>query len=226
MLVGTLLLGSLAAADANAAPRLDPKRMERLAKGEIIIFSFDDPKEGVRGKAIGIVDAPPEQLFGVLRDYEAYREFVPQVRRSQRVRSLGAMQDLVLVETSLPWPIRNAWSVSRFVAKQQKGPVFEIRWRMVQGNMRSNSGYVYLEPWGPGGRQTAVTYEMGANPTRLASDTVLHRGMRLATRGMLRALRKRVEALRIAGRLAPKVQPTRGAAPGRNHAGHRRANGG
>ena len=61
----------------------------RLAHYEVLTFT-DPGGNGInRGKAIGVFDATPDEVFRVARDYERYAEYAPRVRSAKVVERQG-----------------------------------------------------------------------------------------------------------------------------------------
>jgi hypothetical protein len=79
-----LLLGlSTLGAVASARPRLDSAGMAKLEHYDVLTF-VDPYRNGVdRGKAIGVIDANPEEVFRVATDYAKYKDFMPRVSMRQ-----------------------------------------------------------------------------------------------------------------------------------------------
>src|SRR5215471_2181926 len=81
-LLGCALFCGALANPAAARPTLDNGRLDELSRYEVL--TFNDPfRNGIeRGKAIGVIDATPEEVFRVATDYAKYHDFMPRVTRS------------------------------------------------------------------------------------------------------------------------------------------------
>src|SRR5690349_13785023 len=94
----------LFALPAFARPQLDSDRTTKLERYEVL--SFGDPfKNGFEfGKAIGVFDATPEEVFRVATDYNKWKEYLPRVRGSD-VRDKKRDGATVEITLDLPWPV-------------------------------------------------------------------------------------------------------------------------
>ena len=75
---GSALLVCALGFPAAARPTLDAGRLDELGRYQVLTFA-DPFRNGIeRGKAIGVIDATPEEVFRVATDYAKYRDFMPQ----------------------------------------------------------------------------------------------------------------------------------------------------
>ena len=82
LLAGGALILALSGS-AAARPSLDAARLAELGRYEVL--TFNDPAGGgiERGKAIGVIDATPEEVFRIATDYTRYADFMPRVTSSR-----------------------------------------------------------------------------------------------------------------------------------------------
>jgi ribosome-associated toxin RatA of RatAB toxin-antitoxin module len=209
--VGALLAG-LVAVSAEARPTLDAARLDELAQYQVLTFT-DPFVAGInRGKAIGVVDATPEEVFRVATDYEKYRDFMPRVTSSS-IKELGHNQALVEITAALRWPAGTATVEARYVNQTLPGEIYRVTFDMVGGNLKRYLGSLYIEPFAPG--KTAVTYELVAEPDTIAPKSAINHGIVRSVGNFVHALRQRVNDLHRLGHLHPEpiAPPRDGRAP-------------
>lgn len=199
----SLLLLALPAT-AAARPTLDPARLGLLSRYEVLVFS--DPGIGglERSKAIGVIDATPEEVFRVATDYGKYKDFLPRISGS-RVLGWDAGGPTVEIVINLPWPVSDAWVSAKYAHQQLPGEIYRVRFDLVRGSMKRYMGSIYIEPWDAG--KTAVTYELLVDPNAPATDSMINRGVRSTVKHFVQSLRQRVNDLHRLGYLHPAAAP-------------------
>src|SRR3954468_15585241 len=120
-LIGIASLSIVAyAAPAIARPTLDAARLDELAHYQVLTFT-DPFRRGLeRGKAIGVIDATPEEVFRVATDYAKYRDFMPRVV-SSKVKESAADHMLVELEAELRWPAGSSKVTARYTHEKLPG---------------------------------------------------------------------------------------------------------
>src|SRR5215510_3635719 len=108
-------------------------------------------KFGVHVRAEATVEAPAEQVLAALEDFDHYPEYMPRVRKTAR-RPGG----IVYTEIASPWPLRDVWFIAKVERARAPGG-WLMKWKMLQGNIRENSGAWWVAQL-PGGR-TRLRYE-------------------------------------------------------------------
>jgi ribosome-associated toxin RatA of RatAB toxin-antitoxin module len=209
--VGALVAG-LVTVSAEARPTLDATRLDELAQYEVLTFT-DPFVAGInRGKAIGVVDATPEEVFRVATDYAKYRDFMPRVVASE-IKELMHNQALVAITAALRWPAGTTTVEARYTNESLPGEIYRVTFNMVRGNLKQYLGSLYIEPFAPG--KTAVTYELVAEPDTLAPKSVVNHGIVRSAGNFIHALRQRVNDLHRLGYLHPEpiASPPTGRAP-------------
>src|SRR5688572_8066382 len=93
---------------ALARPTLDGARLGQLDRYEVLTFS-DPYQSGIdRGKAIGVIDATPEEVFRIATDFGRYKEYMPRIVESEQVtRTTDSAQ--VVLTADLPLPAGHSW---------------------------------------------------------------------------------------------------------------------
>ena len=199
-LLGCALFGALTTT-AAARPTLDPARLGEL--GQYQVLTFADPFKGgiERGKAIGVIDATPEEVFRVATDYSKYRDFMPRVTDST-VRESARDHALVELHAELRWPAGASTVTARYTHEKLPGDIYRVKFDRVGGDLKQYWGSLYIEPFGPG--KTAVTYELVAEPDTVAPKSAINRGIKRSTGNFVHALRQRINDLHRLGYLHPE----------------------
>ena len=200
-LVGGALLACALSTPATARPTLDVQRLGELSQYQVL--TFNDPfKNGIeRGKAIGVIDATPEEVFRVATDYGKYHDFMPKVTRST-VKEAARDHALVELHAELRWPAGASTVTARYTHEKLPGEIYRVKFGMVDGSLKQYWGSLYIEPFAPG--KTAVTYELVAEPDTVAPKSAINRGIKRSTGNFVHALRQRINELHRLGYLHPE----------------------
>ena len=188
-------------ATAQARPVLDERRLEQLSKYDVLMFS--DPYAGGfdKGKAIGVFDATPEEVFRVVTDLGKYKDYMPLIYSSD-VMNRGRSEALVRIGAEIPWPAGKSWVDAHYQWERKPGEIFAVDFDMIQGTMKHFLGRLYIEPWSSG--KASVTYELVAVPSVYAPKSVVNRGIKRLVGHFVHALRQRVNELHRLGYLHPE----------------------
>ena len=200
-LVGCALFGCALASPAAARPTLDSGRLDELSRYQVL--TFNDPfRNGIeRGKAIGVIDATPEEVFRVATDYAKYRDFMPRVT-SSTVKEAAMDHVLVEMQAELRWPAGASKVTARYTHEKLPGDIYRVKFGMVDGSLKQYWGSLYIEPFAPG--KTAITYELVAEPDTVAPKSAINRGIKRSTGNFVHALRQRINELHRLGYLHPE----------------------
>lgn len=156
----------------------------KLTAGEILSTSVQ--QRGIwPGRAMGVVDAPAEQVYRLLADFENYEQFVPRVFKSHR--SAGG---LFTLHAKFPWPVEKT-RVDLEVRHGRRGPVYVVQWKMKNGTLKSFEGAAWIQAWGSD--RCLLTYQMLAVPRGIAPHSMMAFGLRKAVEGFVGAVRKRLK---------------------------------
>ena len=188
-------LGGLLA-EAQARPRLPQRDLWRISQqGVVISYSLKVKGSDVRaGKAIGIVEASPEQVAAILLDVPNYFRFLHRVRSAHVVKRNGAVMTARL-DADLPWPLSDAWALVTVRHQVLSGRVHKIHWEMFKGTLKRYRGYALIEPWSPRGEKVALTYRVLAVPNSAAPTSMISKGVRRLAEMVLHRVRLRAKAL-------------------------------
>lgn len=193
-----LLFGS----SALARPSLDHDHLSQLGQYDVLVFA-DPAGDGLeRGKAIGVFDATPEEVFRVATDYEKWKDYLPKVRGSHVVGADGRSYTVDMT-ADLPWPAGATDVEAKYIHEKLPGDIYRIRFDLQHGSMKKYLGAIYIEPWTTDHTKTAVTYELVAEPDILAPKSAINKLIRRSASGFVHALRQRINDLHRLGFLHP-----------------------
>ena len=185
-----LALG-LSAASALAGP--EPCSNSALLRPgevrvELISVEGSSTKEGC---AIALVDAGVEPIAAVLRDVDAYEEFMPLVKESSSSESATG-ERLNTLHLNLPFPIRDRHYTVRLFESSVGDGSWSLSWTYVlgSGNIEDTRGSWLLEPRAEG---TLVTYRVSTDPGGMIPNWAYSRVSRRTLPAVLRAVGRRVQ---------------------------------
>jgi ribosome-associated toxin RatA of RatAB toxin-antitoxin module len=187
-------------ATSTARPALPAAELARLER-QTLIYSLKVPGSGVMmAKAIRLIPESPRAVLHVLLDVASYKHFLPRVKESRVTRRAGA-HTFAVIETSFPWPAKDAWVYIDAITVEKPGGTIETKWKMVNGTMKSYTGHALIEPWTADGKQSVLTYAMQAEPKISVPDSMISEGVRRVVRVTADRIALRLEALRKFGKL-------------------------
>lgn len=171
----------------------DDGETTRLARGEEILRL--EPVEGSslkKGIVRQVIDAPKENVWGVITDYEHYAEFM---LRTTEVKILkrDAKHVLYHSKVNMPWPIANV-AYDCLVKLAPGGN--EIEFEMVPGTgqgVKSFRGTWRLEPFESSKDRTLATYTLFFEPDRWYPRWAFNLGTKQSLSKVIRAVADRVK---------------------------------
>lgn len=168
------------------------QRQAELANDRVVYLEQEPHGgDGVALTACGLIDAPPAEVWAVLRDCENYDQFLPGVAESGLVSRDG---DVRLCEAliDLPFPLGDLQSVEKATGRQLPGGGFERRWTLERGDYRRLEGSWTLLPAGAGGERTLGVYQLDMDPQTAIPDFLLRRSQSSTAPELFAAIRVRV----------------------------------
>jgi ribosome-associated toxin RatA of RatAB toxin-antitoxin module len=168
------------------------ERRDELRAGRVVYIEQKPAGgEGVALTACGLVDAPPAEVWPVLRDCEEYEHFLPGVEHSA-LKSREGNVALCEALIDLPFPLGDLRSVERAVESELAGGGFERRWSLEHGTYRRLEGSWTLLPWVDDARRTLAVYQLDMDPESVVPDFLLRRAQSATAPGVFSAIRERV----------------------------------
>jgi hypothetical protein len=203
----TLLFACGLSAPAAALPQLAKHDIQALEEGHVIEFSEKvEGRDVQRARAIGLFKDFPEAVTYVLMQVDKYKHFMPRIKEARIIKRKG-WHTYALVETAMPWPVKDAWMYIKYTRSDRPGRVFEIKFWMLNGTMKSYQGRAVIEPWPRDPSRTVMTYEFLAEPRTLAPASVITTGIRSVANVFVQRIRLRLQAMRKYKKLPARLRP-------------------
>lgn len=132
-----------------------------------------------------VIAKPLKEVFGVIRDYESYPEFLPEVKAAHIAHRRGH-------EVHVQYEIQMIRTI-RYTLRQTEEPPNRISWTFVEGEvMRDNCGHWELEEAGEGKTRATYTIEVKLGP--LVPKSIVDALVGGSLPKMLEAFKKRAES--------------------------------
>jgi hypothetical protein len=192
----TLSCFLLLAPTAQAKPKLEKGDKKKLDAGEVLEVSKKVKGTGVMmGKAIAVIEDVPEAVLYVMLRFDKYKHFIPRVTDS-RITKVRGWKTYTVIHTDLPWPVKDVWVYLEVTRTDKPGRVYEVKWRMLNGTMKSYRGSAVVEPWDKKGKKAVITYQLLAEPKTTAPDSMISKGVKKVASTIVKKMRLRLKALR------------------------------
>ena len=161
--ISVALVALLAAASASAGTTKDilTKEMTRkMEEGWVTEYREKGSDKGTgvyQWTALGIFDDTPEAMLYVLLGFDKYKHFVQHMKGSRIIKRKG-LDTYAVLETRLPWPVKDAWVYFKAKRKHLPGRIYELEFQMINGTMKHFSGWARVEPWNKDGSRGLLTW--------------------------------------------------------------------
>ena len=180
----------------EARDGLDQDQRARLDRGEVIVSTRELPGEEVpEVRVLGVVNAPPKEVWKAVDRCGDYKEFLPRVVESAQLER-DEERVICSLRIDLPFPFGELWYENEALHKALPGHRFLRRWRLIKGSYEKNHGAWELCPWGKDGRKTLVDYHFVAIPDLFIPTSLQMSIQKRGLPGVIKALSKRVKELR------------------------------
>lgn len=161
--VGVLFLSATAYAQVTPAiPSLSSSQFQQLNEGEILVDVVVG--EVPIGDAIGVIEATPEEVMEVLRNFDDHERVMSDMILAEILEYDG---DVALCHgiTDTPWPMEDReWVIraSDEVTQIDGMEVILSTFEYVEGsgNLEDINGYWLFIPWGADGSHTLARYHL------------------------------------------------------------------
>jgi hypothetical protein len=179
-----------------AIPSLSNCQLERLSEGQILVDVA--VAHALIGDAIGIINATPEQVIDIIKDFDNYEDFMDDMvlaeildtpeelakhfKDGEAKQYLAPDGDLEVQLchgiTHMPWPMEDReWIVRTRGGRTQIDGMDVILSQFTyvpgSGNLKNIDGYWLLIPWGSGGSQTLLRYHLAVDLGTRLPDCLL-----------------------------------------------------
>jgi coenzyme Q-binding protein COQ10 len=134
-----------------------------------------------------VIEAPPDQVFAVIVDFEKYPEFLPEVKKVKVESSAGDVKEVT-------YTVDVKAKLITYTLRHTARPPHELSWTMVRGEMmKGNDGAWVLKPVPQG---TEATYKIDLKLGALVPSLVERMLAEQSLPGLLQNFKKRIESLR------------------------------
>lgn len=188
----TVLSAAVVAAQPVVVPALSDPEKRKLDSGGVILHELKPTdNRGVSAESFGVVDAPPDEVWPVVRDCEHFSQFLPSTKKSWK-KTEGA-EVICFDEIELPFPLTNLWAENRTVMREDPANHFTREWSFLKGTYRRNRGSWRVVPWGDEGKRSLVVYMVDSDPSMLVPDVILRAAQTGSLPKLFEGVRKRVK---------------------------------
>lgn len=122
--------------------------LEKLKKGELLKQVIELPNE-VWPKVIitALIPYTPKQNLTVMSDYEAQKNYIPDMKKSKIVKKISANATNVYFVLGMPWPVPDSKYTTTNVI-EQNGDKYRLYWYLVKANqMKATKGSMDFIPF-------------------------------------------------------------------------------
>jgi len=181
----------------GGSPALQPdeltnaEELRRLSEGEVLIVEMPPTGgEGVAAVAKGVIDAPVDTVWPIVRDCQHFHEFMPRTAKSE-LRARDGDEMTCFVEIDMPWPISNLKSETRSRIERLGGGAMRRSWTHAAGTYKRNNGSWLARPFPGRPDRTLLIYEIDVDPAMPIPDAILRKAQTGSLPKMFTAIAKR-----------------------------------
>ena len=181
------------------SPEVEGERKSKLEAGEILVETSNED-DGIHTDLIGVVDAPPEQVWEVISDYDSQSEWMPDLKEESRVLEREDGDEICLSANDFPWPLADRTYKLRYRYEQETVDGVErfvATWSYVDGsgNIDDIDGYWLVQPFDGDDERTLVRQQTIVDLGVSVPGFLMKRGSRNKLPNIIEALRERVGTL-------------------------------
>ena len=180
-----------ASAEATAElPGATPEEAAQLLAGEVLVTA-EAPASGagVTVTARGLVEAPADRVFEVVKDCGRFADFMPRTLSSQRTEE-PAGSILCEVKIDLPFPMDDLTAITRSKIETGSDGTLTRRWALAGGDYLENKGHWSVRPLKTGQR-ALLEYHLEVQPKSSVPDAVARQAQKSALPEVFEAIRRR-----------------------------------
>ncbi len=139
------------------------------------------------GRAVGVVEAPIDDVMAVVQDYGAYSTFMPHFTTSKVLSQRGATA-LVYMEASIAKDTMKLWAQLKVGPQANRGETRIIRAKMTSGNMDAMEAI--WEVTSVDAHRTLVAFQLVMDPKLPLPGSFVSSENEKASRKTIQALRR------------------------------------
>jgi ribosome-associated toxin RatA of RatAB toxin-antitoxin module len=161
---------------------------DALKDGTIQVSSVPRDDSSVTwGRAVGVVEAPIDDVMSVVEDYAAYATFMPHFKTSKVLSQRGASA-LVYMQASIAKDTMTLWAQLKIGPGANKGTTRVIKAKMMSGNMDAMEAI--WEVTAIDAKRTMVAFQMVMDPKLPLPSSFVSSENEKASRKTIQALRR------------------------------------
>lgn len=185
------------------APVLEADERSRLAAGEVVVRGLPpSDADGIGVIVLGLVDAPPDQVWQVMSDCEEQDEFMPRITYAA-VRDRDGDNHTCDLVVDLPYPAEDARAATRHHVSRLPDGGYQRRWELAPGDSsyHRNSGSWSVHPYADG-RSSMLVNRIDLLPKSAVPVWILRAANARQAPASFDAIRKRVRERQTRGQPA------------------------
>ena len=202
LLISSILIAVLFMGSAWGAVSLDPKIKQQLDEGKIYISIEQNPHTKIyapTGQAV--VDAPVEDVWHVITDFNSFGEFMPN---TIFYRPVGWKDGRLFVDCRIKVALLTMDYQLSYIIDENTHTTY---WFYIKGPIRDTQGFFRVEPY-EGGR-SVVTYTTTVEVGKAVPGFIEKALTKSTFPKIFESLRKRVHDLRQKGPIAKPAITTK-----------------
>ncbi len=165
-----------------------------LADGEVIVTEKEvDGYDLPRVTAKGVINAPMEKVWNILKDCNNYTKTMQRVKAAKEIKRFGSGKIRCQVTLELPWPLDNLTAVTDSIHTEQPGKMYKRAWSLVSGDYEYNTGSWTLTPYKGDANKTLAVYSIHVKPKTSVPDAIKARAQKSALPDLFDHIRSQVE---------------------------------
>lgn len=167
-----------------------------LSKGKISVRTVAvRGSDAPRAIVTGVVNAPPEKVWKVLKDCNGYKKTFGRLTESRLIKQSGNKFTCKVV-VDMPFPLGDLSGVTRATHKVDPGKEWSRTWTLVKGDYTRNDGSWTVRPFGENGTRSWVQYQVHAEPKIPIPGWIRNEAQKSTLPDMIKNLRKAVRKMR------------------------------
>lgn len=186
--------GAVQTASRELSPSGKPLTQEEratLERGEVLVLLTEVSGSPVKkATAVTLVDAPAENVFAILLDYNSFPEYMPYCKKVELEKKEGE-RSWVKFELDFPWPIGDRHYVL-IMSSDREGGAFASSWTYEKDSGNINDTYGSWEVLPYKGGKSFVRYTCFTDPGGNIPGWANNMATEVAVPNVIAGLRKRV----------------------------------
>ena len=177
---------------------LTKENIKKLNEGEILRKYWNvSEKDGIEigaGKAMGVVNALPPEIFSAIIDVESYPQFFVRMNVAKKIKTENNTFDFYY-EIEMPWPLPNyKCTTDNTLNINEHNQHYRRSWKLKSGTFIRNDGYWDVKPWSE--NQSLLEYSVIIRPDSDLPQALINYATETALENNITLFRKRMKTLK------------------------------